>query len=48
VYGSLKATALSREDEVLTKFWNEVHTVPDWVDWDQIKRAQDVRRSLLQ
>lgn len=47
LYESLKAAALSKEDEVLTKFWNEVHTVPEWVDWNQIKRGQDVRKSTL-
>jgi hypothetical protein len=29
-------------DEKLGKLWNEVNTVPDWVDWDQIARGQDV------
>lgn len=29
-------------DETLQQFWNEVNTVPDWVDWDQIARGQDV------
>jgi hypothetical protein len=28
------------EDELLTRFWDEVHLVPDWVDWDQIARGQ--------
>ena len=27
-------------DPVLQKFWNELHTVPEWVDWDQIARGQ--------
>ncbi|KAL2868165.1 oxygenase MpaB family protein [Aspergillus lucknowensis] len=27
-------------DPVLTRFWDEVHTVPSWVDWDQIARGQ--------
>ncbi|KAG6357034.1 hypothetical protein INS49_014910 [Diaporthe citri] len=27
-------------DETLTKFWNEVHTVPEWVDWAQLERGQ--------
>ena len=27
-------------DPVLKKFWDEVHTVPDWVHWDQIERGQ--------
>ncbi|KFY60268.1 hypothetical protein V497_03758 [Pseudogymnoascus sp. VKM F-4516 (FW-969)] len=42
LYDSLKSIALSKEDPVVTKFWEDVHTVPDWVDWDQIKRGQDV------
>ena len=29
-------------DPLLEKFWDEVSTVPDWVDWDQIARGQDV------
>ncbi|RHZ63951.1 hypothetical protein CDV55_105128 [Aspergillus turcosus] len=28
------------KDETLTQFWNEVHTVPDWVDWEQLERGQ--------
>lgn len=28
------------EAEVLQKFWDELHSVPDWVDWEQIERAQ--------
>jgi hypothetical protein len=27
-------------DPVLAKFWDEVQTVPDWVDWDQLARGQ--------
>lgn len=29
-------------DETLQKFWKQVTTVPDWVDWEQIERGQDV------
>lgn len=29
------------EDEVLHQFWEAVHVVPSWVDWDQLERAQD-------
>ena len=29
-------------DELLQRFWRDVNTVPDWVDWDQIQRGQDV------
>ncbi|KAK5131595.1 hypothetical protein BJ546DRAFT_1011364 [Cryomyces antarcticus] len=29
-------------DEKLGQLWREVNTVPDWVDWDQIERGQDV------
>ncbi|KAL7948163.1 hypothetical protein V8C42DRAFT_363576 [Trichoderma barbatum] len=28
------------EDATLDKLWREVHTVPDWVDWEQIERGQ--------
>lgn len=27
-------------DETLTRFWNEVHTVPEWIDWAQLERGQ--------
>ncbi|CAK3988438.1 hypothetical protein DOTSEDRAFT_67581 [Lecanosticta acicola] len=30
------------EDELLGRFWDEVSTVPEWVDWEQIQRGQDV------
>jgi len=30
------------EDEALGRLWNEVNTIPDWVDWNQIARGQDV------
>jgi len=29
-------------DEVLNRLWTQVNTVPDWVDWAQIKRGQDI------
>lgn len=29
-----------KEDEVLEQFWAELHSVPVWVDWEQIERAQ--------
>jgi hypothetical protein len=29
-------------DPVLSKFWEQVTTIPDWVDWEQIARGQDV------
>ncbi|TKA49814.1 hypothetical protein B0A49_11805 [Cryomyces minteri] len=29
-------------DEKLGQLWREANTVPDWVDWDQIEREQDV------
>ena len=28
------------QDEVLTRLYDEVHTVPEWVDWDQLQRGQ--------
>jgi hypothetical protein len=30
------------EDEKLGELWAEVNTIPEWVDWDQIARGQDV------
>ncbi|KAM0349721.1 hypothetical protein ACHAPU_003550 [Fusarium lateritium] len=29
-------------DEILGKLWNEASTVPEWVDWEQIQRGQQV------
>ncbi|KAF2130966.1 hypothetical protein P153DRAFT_365590 [Dothidotthia symphoricarpi CBS 119687] len=31
-----------QSDEKLGQLWKEVNTVPDWVDWAQIERGQDV------
>lgn len=31
-----------QRDPILSEFWKEVTTVPDWVDWDQLGRGQDV------
>jgi hypothetical protein len=30
------------KDEKLRQLWTEVNTIPEWVDWDQIARGQDV------
>ncbi|KAJ5266596.1 hypothetical protein N7478_009404 [Penicillium angulare] len=30
------------EDPKLSELWNQVNTVPAWVDWDQIQRGQDM------
>lgn len=27
-------------DEVLSRFWDDTHTVPSWVDWAQLARGQ--------
>lgn len=48
LYESLKTIASNGEDEVLTKFWEDMHTIPEWVDWEQIKRGQEVRKKLCQ
>ncbi|KAK8077396.1 hypothetical protein PG996_003566 [Apiospora saccharicola] len=29
-------------DTILRKLWTEVNTVPEWVDWDQIERGQNL------
>lgn len=29
-------------DEKLAQLWRDVNTIPDWVDWQQIQRGQDV------
>lgn len=28
-------------DSVLQELWEEVNTVPEWVDWAQIERGQE-------
>jgi len=30
------------EDESLSELWTQINTIPDWVDWDQIARGQEV------
>lgn len=32
----------SDSDEVLGQLWKEASTVPEWVDWEQIERGQQV------
>ncbi|OQD74996.1 hypothetical protein PENANT_c162G08715, partial [Penicillium antarcticum] len=38
LYGMLKVN--HENDETLRGFWEEIHTVPEWVDWVQIERGQ--------
>lgn len=38
LYANLRAH--HPHDAVLSEFWNQAHTVPDWVDWEQIQRGQ--------
>ncbi|KAF2717778.1 hypothetical protein K431DRAFT_254658, partial [Polychaeton citri CBS 116435] len=40
LYAILKENADG--DELLQRFWRQVNAVPEWVDWDQISRGQDV------
>ncbi|KAJ5165618.1 uncharacterized protein N7500_007448 [Penicillium coprophilum] len=40
LYGLLRDHA--EEDSKLKELWTEINTVPEWVDWDRIQRAQDV------
>ncbi|BCR93841.1 oxygenase MpaB family protein [Aspergillus luchuensis] len=40
VYIMLKDHA--KDDRKLSELWAQVNTVPDWVDWQQIKRGQEV------
>jgi hypothetical protein len=30
------------DDKKIQELWDEVNTVPDWVDWEQIERGQKV------
>ncbi|PGH04874.1 hypothetical protein AJ79_06959 [Helicocarpus griseus UAMH5409] len=30
------------KDEKLGELWNQVNTIPEWVDWEQIERGQEV------
>jgi hypothetical protein len=32
----------AEDDPKLNELWTEINTVPEWVDWDQIQRGQDV------
>ncbi|GAA84522.1 tat pathway signal sequence [Aspergillus luchuensis IFO 4308] len=32
----------AKDDRKLSELWAQVNTVPDWVDWQQIKRGQEV------
>jgi hypothetical protein len=29
-------------EDPIQKLWHEIHTIPDWVDWEQIERGQKV------
>lgn len=40
LYGLLRDHA--DEDPRLQELWTQVNTVPNWVDWDQIQRGQDI------
>ncbi|KAJ5958062.1 uncharacterized protein N7479_005212 [Penicillium vulpinum] len=40
LYGLLRDHA--EEDPKLNELWTEINTIPQWVDWDQIQRGQDV------
>lgn len=40
LYAILKDHA--ETDELLQRFWKDVNEVPEWVDWKQIERGQDV------
>lgn len=40
LYGTFAKHA--KDDPALATLWDEVNTVPDWVDWAQIARGQDV------
>ncbi|KAF9891475.1 hypothetical protein FE257_003941 [Aspergillus nanangensis] len=32
----------AKDDPKIQQLWDEINTVPEWVDWDQIKRGQEV------
>lgn len=40
LYALLKDNA--DQEPKLKQLWDDINTVPDWVDWDQIARGQDV------
>lgn len=31
-----------KTDDVLTELWSEINDIPEWVDWEQIERGQEV------
>lgn len=40
LYGLLRENA--NKDKKLQELWTEVNTVPEWVNWEQIGRGQEV------
>ncbi|GES58145.1 Auxin Efflux Carrier superfamily [Aspergillus terreus] len=32
----------AKDDPKIARLWEEINTVPEWVDWNQIKRGQEV------
>ncbi|KAE8154197.1 hypothetical protein BDV25DRAFT_126677 [Aspergillus avenaceus] len=40
LYSLLRSHA--KDDPKLQALWSEINTVPEWVNWDQIKRGQEV------
>lgn len=32
----------AQDDPILGRLWTEAHTVPSWVNWDQVARGQDI------
>ncbi|KAK5635215.1 hypothetical protein RRF57_010927 [Xylaria bambusicola] len=40
MYGLMQEYA--SKDEAIRKLWDEIHMIPEWVDWDQIERGQKI------
>jgi hypothetical protein len=41
-YELLLREAALGENNIIAEFWDQAHSVPDWVDWNSIERGQNV------
>jgi hypothetical protein len=42
LYALIRDHRHEKGNEKLLGLWNEVNTIPEWVNWDQIARGQEV------
>lgn len=43
LYTTLQQEQHTEREPLLAELWRQAQSVPEWVDWDQIARAQEVR-----